>query len=195
LNRWTDRDMSAALGCCVGSVCHATDASPQKLENLRLGSRLHDIVRSTVPQGLPGIDKPLAGEESALVRSYQQTGAELLEATTMLRGTVIPLDARILDIADTFDALVAPPWNGRRRNAESALNLLRLQAGTQLDPGMAETFLRLDHDLPPMDGDLLEETSHDTTRWFGAVCAAAPMGGGRSVPPVPPPSHWHDERR
>jgi response regulator RpfG family c-di-GMP phosphodiesterase len=60
-----------------------------------------------------------------------------------LRGTVIPLGARILAVADTFDSLVSPHWNGQAHDTKSALCLLQLLAGSQLDPDLVDTFARM----------------------------------------------------
>jgi diguanylate cyclase (GGDEF)-like protein len=59
-----------------------------------------------------------------------------------LRGTNIPLTARILAIADSYDTLrVARPYR-HAVSQEEACNFLRTRAGTQFDPRLADVFLR-----------------------------------------------------
>ena len=144
---------------------HAAGFSPTELNDLCLASLLHDIGLLTVPQALLRKDGMLTVEEYALVQSHPRAGAELLEPIPFLRvpalwiahhherwdgfgypyglrGAVIPLGARILAVADTFDSLMCPHWNGRAHNTESALGLLQVLAGSQLDPDLVAVFTR-----------------------------------------------------
>ena len=60
-----------------------------------------------------------------------------------LRGSLIPLGARILAIADTFDAITTPQPYRPAFDTETALRLLHELAGSQLDPCLVDVFLRL----------------------------------------------------
>jgi HD-GYP domain-containing protein (c-di-GMP phosphodiesterase class II) len=143
----------------------AVGLSATELNDLCLASLLHDIGLLTVPQTLLEKDGMLTAEEYALVQSHSRAGAELLEPIPFLRvpalwiahhherwdgfgypyglrGSLIPLGARILAIADTFDSLVSPHWNGQSHDTKSALCLLQLLAGSQLDPELVDVFIR-----------------------------------------------------
>lgn len=145
---------------------HTVGFSSAELNDLCLASLLHDIGLLTVPESLLRKNGALTAEEYALVQSHPRAGAALIEPISFLRvpalwiahhherwdgfgypyglrGELIPLGARILAVADTFDALVSPHWSGRRRDRESALYLLRLLAGSQLDPELVSVFGRL----------------------------------------------------
>jgi HD-GYP domain-containing protein (c-di-GMP phosphodiesterase class II) len=145
---------------------HAVDLTSTELNDLCLASLLHDIGLLTVPQSLLRKEGLLTAEEYALVQSHPRAGAELLEPIPFLRipalwiahhherwdgfgypyglrGAVIPLGARILAVADTFDALLSPHWSGQAHDAKSALCLLRLLAGSQLDPDLVDVFVRI----------------------------------------------------
>lgn len=142
---------------------HAVGLSATELNDLCLASLLHDIGLLTVPQALLRKEGLLTAGEYALVQSHPRAGAELLEPIPFLRipalwiahhherwdgfgypyglhGTTIPLGARILAVADTFDSLVSPHWNGRIHDVASALRLLQLLAGSQLDPDLVDVF-------------------------------------------------------
>jgi len=164
---------------------HAVDLSSTELNDLCLASLLHDIGLLTVPQALLEKEGMLMAEEYALVQSHPRAGAELLEPIPFLRvpalwiahhherwdgfgypyglrGTVIPLGARILAVADTFDTLISPHWSGQAHDTKSALCLLQLLAGSQLDPDLVDVFARR---LPSPAG--MSESILRTVAWDG----------------------------
>ncbi len=144
----------------------ALDLPHEELRDLHFAALLHDIGLLTVPRSLLRKEGALTAEEYVLVQSHPRAGAALLEPIPFLReaailiahhherwdgygypygvrGDFIPLGARILAIADTFDTLVAPHWNGRGHDMEAALCLLRLLAGSQLDPNLVAVFVQI----------------------------------------------------
>jgi HD-GYP domain-containing protein (c-di-GMP phosphodiesterase class II) len=144
---------------------HAAGLSPAELNDLCLASLLHDIGVLTIPQELLDKEEPLTDEEYALFQSHPRAGAELLAPIPVLRvaalwiahhherwdgcgypyglrGTFIPLGARILAVADTFDSLTSPQPYRPAIKSESALRLLQELAGSQLDPNLVALFIR-----------------------------------------------------
>jgi HD-GYP domain-containing protein (c-di-GMP phosphodiesterase class II) len=144
----------------------AAGLSATELNDLCLASLLHDIGRLALPKTVLENDGPLSGEEYALVQSHPRAAAELLAPIPALRrpalwiahhherwdgfgypyglrGALIPLGARILAVADTFDALTSPQAYRPALDRESAARLLRELAGSQLDPCLADAFLGL----------------------------------------------------
>ena len=145
---------------------HAVGFSPAELNDLCLASLLHDIGVLTIPRELMGKEEPLTNEEYALVQSHPRAGAELLAPIPVLRvpalwiahhherwdgfgypyglrGTFIPLGARVLAVADTFDSLTSPQPYRPTLDGAAARRLLRQLAGTQLDPDLVDVFLEL----------------------------------------------------
>ncbi|OGO07748.1 MAG: hypothetical protein A2Y92_03045 [Chloroflexi bacterium RBG_13_57_8] len=60
------------------------------------------------------------------------------------KGNDIPLDARIMSIADSYDAMTSERgYKERRFTEEEAMKELQRCAGTQFDPSLVETFIGL----------------------------------------------------
>lgn len=135
----------------------------RELAKLRAAAAIHDVGKLHVPRRL--LEKPgaLTEAEFERVRRHAQDGAAMVSAlgdpvlTSIVRhhheridghgypdrlaGEEIPLGARIVAVADTFDAITSPrpyrPAAGHRQ----ALETLRRCAGTQLDPDAVRAFL------------------------------------------------------
>ena len=60
-----------------------------------------------------------------------------------LEREAIPLEARIISVADAFDAMVRPSDEGGGMSLEGALSEIRNGAGTQFDPDVVSAFARL----------------------------------------------------
>jgi HD-GYP domain-containing protein (c-di-GMP phosphodiesterase class II) len=61
-----------------------------------------------------------------------------------LKGSNIPLDARILAVADAFDAMTSSrPYRDQKMTHEQALEEIRRCSGTQFDPDIARIFIEL----------------------------------------------------
>ena len=145
---------------------HAVGMSPTELNDLCLASLLHDIGVLTLPEHILEKDGPLSDEEYALVQSHSRAGAELLAPVPLLRtaalwiahhherwdgfgypyglrGKFIPLGARVLAVADTFDSLTTPQPYRPALDGQSAAHLLQKLRGSQLDPCLVDVFLGL----------------------------------------------------
>ncbi len=150
---------AVALGTRVG-------LSGTDLLDLYFAALLHDLGRLTLPSEISHKQGPLKGEEYALVQCHPRMGAELLEPIPFLRvpavliahhherwdgagypyglrGPFIPLGSRILAVADTFDALTSERPRSRLHDSDSAIRLLKVVAGSQLDPELVDAFAGL----------------------------------------------------
>ncbi|MGH2375906.1 MAG: HD-GYP domain-containing protein, partial [bacterium] len=71
-----------------------------------------------------------------------------------LAGEAIPLGARIIRIADTFDALISDRPYRRGRTVADATVELQAMAGNALDPRLVDVFLRILQVKPPFEVQL-----------------------------------------
>ncbi len=135
------------------------------LDGIRLGGELHDIGKIGTREAVlhkPGsltadefrqiTEHPLLGERMLAPLAREQPDVlrivrshhERLDGRGFpdgLRGEMIPLEARIVAVADTFDAMTTRrPYRDSRPPAD-ALGELRRVAGTQLDPDAVEAFV------------------------------------------------------
>jgi HD-GYP domain-containing protein (c-di-GMP phosphodiesterase class II) len=136
----------------------------EQLDELRLSAILHDIGKIGVSDKVLQKNGKLEPDEFAEMKLHPGVGAEILEHVKSLRkmlggvrhhherfcgggypdgidGGEIPLSARIIAVADTFDAMTS---NRPYRNAlshQTALDELRAFRGIQFDPEVVEAFL------------------------------------------------------
>lgn len=135
-----------------------------EVKRLRHAALLHDLGRPAVPLEILLQRSPLSEEEFERVKSHPLEGASRLEEVSYLsdmaeavrhhheyydgggyidglKGETIPLSARILAVADAYDAMVHPrPWRDAKTH-EAALAELRENAGRQFDPEIVEHFI------------------------------------------------------
>jgi putative nucleotidyltransferase with HDIG domain len=148
------------------AIARVLGCPPGEIEILRIGARLHDIGKIGVPDGV--LQKPgrLTEEEFDLIKQHPEIGRRILENVSRfreylpiielhhenfdgsgyphrLRGEEVPLLARIVHVADAYDAMTSDRAY-RSRLAESRVReILRECAGTQFDPVIVAAFLRI----------------------------------------------------
>jgi putative nucleotidyltransferase with HDIG domain len=136
----------------------------EQVARVRRAGALHDIGKLETPAELVNKAGPLSDEEFAVVKRHAALGARLVgrlgdeKLAAIVRhhhervdgsgypdglaGAEIPLGARIVAVADTFDALTSTrPYRLARRHCE-ALDLIAEEAGAQLDPEVVGAFRR-----------------------------------------------------
>ena len=92
-----------------------------------------------------------------------------------LEGESIPLGARILHVADAFEAMTSPrPYRPKPLTAEQALREIRKYTGVQFDPNIVEAFVRTHYVEGVADPGRPELPRQIPTL---AVAAAAAQGG------------------
>ena len=149
----------------------------ERLAALRFGAPLHDIGKVSISRDLLSKPGPLTPAELAEIRRHPRAGAQLVLPIrsahdalpfvlfhherwdgsgypTGIRGRSIPLEARLLAVADAFDAMISPRPYRPAIPFDHALVEVAACAGSQFDPWVAEAFLevwservegRLDH--------------------------------------------------
>jgi putative nucleotidyltransferase with HDIG domain len=133
------------------------------LSVLRLAALLHDVGKLSVPSAVLLKSGPLTEEEFEQVRRHPATGVRMLRALGAPREILpsvlhhherwdgtgypreraeerIPLEARILSVADSFDAMTSLRPYRTPRLAQDALSELKRCAGSQFDPELVAVF-------------------------------------------------------
>jgi putative nucleotidyltransferase with HDIG domain len=152
-------EIAEAVACRLGW-------SEERLESLRIGGPLHDIGKLAVSDEVLRKEGRLDESELAQIREHPKIGARILLRMAALReaipyvlyhherwdghgypsgkaGEEIPLGARVLAIADAFDAMTSDRPYRRALTREQALAEIERCAGTQFDPRIAQVFLEL----------------------------------------------------
>jgi len=140
--------------------------STEEAERYGEASMLHDIGKVGIPDEILKKPGKLTVEEFAVIKTHPQLGADILcknKWFTMacqiayahhekwngngypqgLKAEAIPLPARIVAIADVFDALINKRAYKEAWPVEKALALLKEEAGQHFDPNLVELFTRL----------------------------------------------------
>ena len=137
--------------------------SPEALDDLRVGGLLHDIGKLGVEVEILAKPFALTAEEQAQVRTHPAVGAQMLDRIDEARralpcvlyhherwdgrgypgglaGEEIPLAARLLAVADAFDAMTSSRPYRQLLEPRQALDELVCCAGSQFDPRLAWVF-------------------------------------------------------
>jgi HD-GYP domain-containing protein (c-di-GMP phosphodiesterase class II) len=158
-------------------------------EDLVKSAPLHDIGKVGVPDSILLKPGPLTAEETEIMRGHCVLGARVLEqaesrlgfqsflklATQLCMGhhekwdgsgypagaagNDIPLSARIMAIADVYDALRSPRPYKEPFDHQSCVILVRKEAGRHFDPRVVEAFLRRQEDFRRVSEQLADEAA------------------------------------
>lgn len=143
--------------------------SEEKCENLRQMALLHDIGKIGIPDAILNKPGKLTDEEYEIMKSHVIKGGEILKDFTMidsvdvgalyhhekydgtgycqgLKGEEIPLDARIIGIADAFDAMTANRVYRNQLDIDVVIAELKQFSGIQFDPALVDILLSLIED-------------------------------------------------
>lgn len=140
--------------------------SDEACEELRKIAMLHDIGKIGIPDMVLNKPARLTDEEYEIMKSHVTRGAEILKNFTLidhvadgalyhherydgsgyvhgLKGEEIPLNARIIGIADAFDAMTENRVYRKKLDLDYVLKELRNGRGTQFDPKLVDIMLDL----------------------------------------------------
>ena len=154
---------TAAVALLIGQ---AANLDGEILHQLKLAALLHDLGLLMLPPHLQSGQGSLDADSYVMIQNHPRLGATLLEpfsflrdATVMiahhherwdgsgypygLRGEFIPFGARILAVADAFEAIQVPDARDRSLRNHIALRILRVASGTQFDPSIVDLLVEL----------------------------------------------------
>jgi len=140
---------------------------PAEVEGVRVAGMLHDIGKIGVPEAVLRKPGKLDDEEFALIKQHPEIGYHILRDLPSLKfhlpgvlhhherwdgrgyphklsGEQIPLIARIMALADTFDAMSSNRAYRKALERDHVLAEIRRSAGVQFDPALVEPFVTMD---------------------------------------------------
>jgi HD-GYP domain-containing protein (c-di-GMP phosphodiesterase class II) len=147
-------------------LAEAVEAAPDAVEAIRMGGPLHDVGKLSVRSEVLSKPGPLNADELAEIRVHPVAGADMVAGIHALRNAVpcvlhhherwdgagypghlagpeIPLAARILAVADAYDAMTMKrPYRAALSHADALAEVERC-SGSQFDPELAAAFRSL----------------------------------------------------
>jgi HD-GYP domain-containing protein (c-di-GMP phosphodiesterase class II) len=148
------------------AIARALQVKPKELDDIRIGALLHDIGKIGIADEV--LQKPgkLNNEEFALIQQHPTIGRRILEGVhgfqdylpivelhhenwngsgypLGLHCEATPLGARIVHVADAYDAMTSDRPYRRGMSHEQAIRTLQQYAGTQFDPEIVPVFAKL----------------------------------------------------
>lgn len=146
-------------------TARALGLEPEEIKKITLGGLLHDIGKIAIDNRI--LDKPsmLNENEWKEIRKHAEAGARVIASDPELaevgdavlyhherwdgrgypkgiREGEIPLPARIIALADSYDSMISPSIYKKSMTKRQAIDEIRQNKGTQFDPELAEIFIR-----------------------------------------------------
>lgn len=157
---------SPLITSIVTTIARQLQLPDAEVDKLRVAALLHDVGKVALPAEILDKPAPLTPAEWRTVVQHPRIGQVILEHAAAIKDAVpivlhhheryaghgypyglraqeIPLGARIVAIADAYDAMVHDRPYKRAMSHEAAIQELRRHAGTQFDPELVELFCDL----------------------------------------------------
>ncbi|MEU1072301.1 MULTISPECIES: HD-GYP domain-containing protein [unclassified Streptomyces] len=159
------RGHSERVGLASVLIARELGMDESRLEVLRFAGILHDVGKLGVPTRLLRKDGPLTPQERAVIELHPEYGHEMVRGIGFLgearaailhhherldgsgypyglAGPQIPEFARVVAVADAFDAMTSTRSYSRARPVRTAVEELQRCAGRQFDPAMVRALVR-----------------------------------------------------
>ncbi len=153
----------AAYAKSIGKMLNWTE---EELKNLYTGALLHDIAKIAVPDKILNKGDVLSDDEFAVIRQHPEMGASILMDVDVTRkiqegvlyhhehwdgtgyprgikGDEIPVYARIIAIADAYDAMTTDRAYRKRLTTAQVIDEFEKGCGTQFDPDLCRIFINM----------------------------------------------------
>jgi len=136
-----------------------------EVENIKHAAVLHDLGKVGISENILSKQGPLTSQEREVIKNHPSIATEILREIRALRGAVpgvlyhherfdgtgyplglkgeeIPLGARIVAIADVYQALISDRPYRKAFSKKKAAKIIKEEAGKQFDPKIVEMFLK-----------------------------------------------------
>src|SRR5437899_1992894 len=165
--------------------------APEFCERLGHAAPLHDVGKVAIPDAILLKPGPLTPEERAIVETHAEEGHRLVRGSSSsildmaatialshqekwdgsgyprgLKGEEIPIEGRIVAVADVFDALTSDRVYRKAFSVEDAIQMMREQRGRHFDPVLLDAFLEVLGESGP---DAREQLRADPTALVGSM--------------------------
>jgi putative nucleotidyltransferase with HDIG domain len=147
-------------------LAHQMHLDEKQTESLKYASMLHDAGKVDIPLEILTKTSKLTPNEYKIIKMHPVTGAQMLRHLQVLRPAIpiimhhhekyngtgypsrlkknqIPLGARIMAVADAFEAMVYGRPYRERMDIPGAVREIKKKSGTQFDPKVVESFLKV----------------------------------------------------
>jgi putative nucleotidyltransferase with HDIG domain len=153
------------VACYAEAIARELRLSEEQVDSVRLAGLLHDVGKIGIAGSIVGKPGPLNHPEWRTMRDHPRIGAEILERAGLedirewvlahherpdgagyprgLDAEEIPLEAKILAVADSYEAMTNDRCYRSSIGRERAVGELRRNAGTQFDKAVVEAFLQV----------------------------------------------------
>jgi HD-GYP domain-containing protein (c-di-GMP phosphodiesterase class II) len=148
----------------VESIARTIGLNNQRIADLRLLAKFHDIGKVGIPDRILFKPGPLTPEEARVMKQHCEIGYNIAQSASVLmdigewihkhhewwngkgyplglKGEEIPLECRILSIADAYDAMTSDRPYRSALSHESAVAEIKRCAGSKFDPYLVQFFL------------------------------------------------------
>ena len=147
-------------------IAEALKLEEGKKNEIKYGSWLHDCGKIGVPERILNYNGPLGEAETDIMKKHPLWGADVARQAQLSAGVVnvilyhherydgqgypsgiggknIPLEARIVSVADAFDAMTTDRPYHKQRDTQEALGIISSLKGKSLDPEVVDIFLSI----------------------------------------------------
>lgn len=155
---------SRGVAALADMVTRRLGLNDAERRSVHYASLLHDIGKMMLDPELLRAEGPLTPEARKILQDHPALGMQLLKPITLWedilpiihshherwdgggypmgqKGEEIPMGARVIAVADAFDAMTRVTPHGKHRSADEALTELEACAGTQFDPRIVRLFV------------------------------------------------------
>jgi len=152
----------------VKALAEEIHLNKKEVDSLKYASMLHDAGKVNIPTEILTKTSHLTGEEYDIVKRHPITSAEIIKHVQILKPVLpiilhhhekfdgsgypsrlkksqIPIGARIMSVADAFDAMVYGRPYRERVSVKDAMDEIRKHSGTQFDPSIVKCLIKVFH--------------------------------------------------